>query len=338
MKSRWIVATAGLVLAAACGSSPNRPDPPPAASAPQIACPLDVTVKGVTGSSQEVTYTAPAVTGGTAPVNVSCTQTSGASFPLGVTPVTCTASDAMARQAACSFNVSLTGFAIAVVKFEVVGDSLSEGENGLPLTFIDGANSYPTKLQALFDAAYPAQVTVVNRGHSGDLIEKTRDDLRGLLLADRPGAVLVLGGYNNLTSPCSPGLAGTAGCGRAMTAVEFGIRDCIREAKESPVGIKYVFVSTLTPPGPVEPKPRKDLRIDNAAINEVNARIKLRVAQEGVTLVDTYPLFSGHEAQYVSIDGLHLQPAGYQAIADAFFAAIKATVPQTPLFTINGPR
>jgi lysophospholipase L1-like esterase len=31
------------------------------------------------------------------------------------------------------------------------------------------------------------------------------------------------------------------------------------------------------------------------------------------------------------VDGLHLRPAGYQALADAFFAAIQATVPQTPL-------
>jgi lysophospholipase L1-like esterase len=55
--------------------------------------------------------------------------------------------------------------------------------------------------------------------------------------------------------------------------------------------------------------------------------------------VDTYPTFLGHEAQYVSSDGLHLNPAGYQAIADAFFAVIKSTIPQTtPLAAVNGAR
>ena len=53
------------------------------------------------------------------------------------------------------------------------------------------------------------------------------------------------------------------------------------------------------------------------------------VTSEAATLVDSYPLFIGHEAEYISIDGLHLLPDGYQAIADAFFAAIKSTVPQT---------
>jgi lysophospholipase L1-like esterase len=47
--------------------------------------------------------------------------------------------------------------------------------------------------------------------------------------------------------------------------------------------------------------------------------------------VDSYAAFIGHEADYVNVDGLHLRPAGYQALADAFFAAIQATVPQTPL-------
>ena len=32
------------------------------------------------------------------------------------------------------------------------------------------------------------------------------------------------------------------------------------------------------------------------------------------------------------MDGLHLRPAGYAALADGFYAAIQATVPQTPAF------
>ena len=97
--------------------------------------------------------------------------------------------------------------------------------------------------------------------------------------------------------------------------------------------MKYIFVSTLTPPGPTGSK-----GIDREAILETNRKLRSVIASEQVTLVDTYPLFVGHEAEYVSADGLHLRPAGYQSIAEAFFAAIKATVPQTPLSLVNGLR
>jgi lysophospholipase L1-like esterase len=73
-------------------------------------------------------------------------------------------------------------------------------------------------------------------------------------------------------------------------------------------------------------------------IVQTNARIKQVVAAEGAILVDTYPRFTGHEAEYVSLDGLHLLPPGNQAIADSFFAVIRATVPQAPLSFVNGLR
>ena len=113
--------------------------------------------------------------------------------------------------------------------------------------------------------------------------------------------------------------------------MQIGIRDCIRRSKD--FSVSYIFVSTLTPQGPVLPGAARDRRISNDAIVQANARIRQVVAAEGATLVDTYPLFLGHEAEYVDTDGLHLRPAGYQALADSFFAAIKATVPANPLFT-----
>ena len=331
MKSRpWVVA-AGL-LAAACGGSPPAPTPTPIVEAPQIFCPADVKVGGVTGPSQVVTFAAPTVTGGTAPVTTTCTRTSGASFPLGTTAVSCTAADATLRQAACSFNVTLTGFSLAVTKFEAFGDSLTEGENGAgpKPNFVDTPNSYPAKLLALFDANFPGQgVTLVNRGEGGKKVEETLATLRKFLPIDRPEAVLLLTGYNNLTSPCGPGQANTFACGVATQEVADGVRECVRKTRESSATVKYIFLSTLTPPG-TGPK-----RIERDAIVETNRKIRLIAAAENVTLVDAYPLFIGHEGEYVSIDGLHLNPPGYQAIADAFFSAIKATVPQTPLAAIR---
>jgi lysophospholipase L1-like esterase len=105
----------------------------------------------------------------------------------------------------------------------------------------------------------------------------------------------------------------------------YGTRDAIRRIKESPAGVKYIFASTLVPPGPAGSK-----RIDREAILETNRRIRQYVAAERATLVETHPLFQGREAELVSPDGLHLNPAGYQVVAEAFFSAIRATVSQTP--------
>jgi lysophospholipase L1-like esterase len=316
------------LLAAACGGSNG---PTPVTNPPQIACPADVTVSGVTTPSQPVSFDAPTTSGGTAPVNVTCAQSSGSTFPLGTTPVNCTARDAAGRQAACTFNVVLKGMALGATKFLAVGDSLTEGENGFPPAVVDSANAYPTRLLALLEGRFPSQgIAVVNRGVGGERIERTRDRLPGILNADRPDAVLILGGYNNLTLHCAVGRANTTACGLATDEAAFGVRDCIREAKESPVGVKFIFASTLTPPGPVGAN-AGDKRIDREAIVETNRKIRQFVSQEGATLVDAFPRFVGHESEYVSIDGLHLQPAGYQAIADAFFEAITARIPQTPL-------
>jgi lysophospholipase L1-like esterase len=337
MTRTWIVVPA-LVFTAACGSH-TPVTPTPVVNAPQIACPADMTIHGITGASQAVTYSAPTVTGGTSPVTTSCTQASGASFSLGTTSVSCTASDAMARQAACSFNVTLTGQSISVTKYDAVGDSLTAGENGL-LSLIDLPNAYPTRLQSALETMYPGQgVSVVNRGTNGEFVEETALRIRGYIASDRPGAVLLLSGYNNLLNggcriadgPSDPA------CPHTVEDVWIGVRDCIRHSKEAPSNVAYVFVSTLTPPGPLGTG-ISDRRIRNDAIVQVNSRIRQVAATEGATLVDTYPLFVGHEAEYVDTDGLHLRPAGYQVLADTFFAAITSKIPQTPLFTLNGLR
>jgi lysophospholipase L1-like esterase len=320
------VAVAGWTLVAAgCGGSKGG-GPTPPIDPPQITCPADVTQSEVPTPSLEVTYPAPTTTGGAAPVNVTCTPASGTRFGLGATVVACAARDAQSREASCSFSVTLKGFTLGVKKFLAVGDSLTAGENGLP-SIIDVPNSYPAKLLGLLTALYPNQdVIVVNRGVSGQKAEELEERLPGILSTERPDAVLLMIGYNNLTTPCAPGLFGTTACKEAIefTAV-LGTRDCIRRIKESPVGVKYIFASTLVPPGPAGSK-----RIDRDAILEVNRRIRQHVAAERAVLVESHALFQGREAEFVSPDGLHLTPSGYQAIADAFFNAIRLTIPQIP--------
>ena len=291
-----------------------------------------MSVRGVAGATQVIDYPAPTVTGGAAPTATICSPTSGSSFPLGSTSVSCNASDAQSRQASCTFTVTLTGFALGAARFDAFGDSLTEGETGRPniaWPFLDPPNAYPTRLQAAFDETYPNQgIVVINRGLSGDSVEATESKVRQFLPIDRPDGALFLSGYNNLTAACGPGRGSSAECSSAIGKVADGLRACLRRVKEANVGVRYTFLSNLTPPGPGGSN-----RIDAGAIVQANDRIKQVAAAEGATFVDSYAAFAGHEAEYVNVDGLHLRPAGYQALADAFFAAIKATVPQTPLLS-----
>lgn len=289
-----------------------------------------MSVRGVAGAMQTVDFPAPTVTGGASPTATICSPASGASFPLGSTSVSCNASDAQSRQASCTFNVTLTGFALNAARFDAFGDSLTEGETGRPsvaFPFLDPPNAYPTRLQAALDETYPDQgIVVINRGLSRDPVEATESKVRQFLPVDRPDGALFLSGYNNLTGPCGPGHGSSGECEDAIGKVADGLRACLRRVREANVGVRYTFLSSLTPPGPSGSN-----RIDGGAIVEANGRIRQVAAAEGATFVDAYAAFVGHEAEYVNVDGLHLRPAGYQALADAFFAAIKATVPQTPL-------
>jgi lysophospholipase L1-like esterase len=321
------------VLLAGCGS-PNEPAPTPAA--PTISCPANITIRGVPGGTQSVTYPAPSVTGGAPPVTMTCTPTSGASFGMGTTAVSCTAADAASRQSQCSFSVTLTPLVLSVTKFVAFGDSLTEGENGRRLTlglgFIDPTATYPVYLESMLNTEFPGQsITVPNRGHSGDTIEVGIEKLPSVLAGEHPGALLLLMGYNNLRFVCDPGVSNSPGCGQAITDVSLGMRELIRIGKRPEYGVRYIFVSTLTPPGQLLGIP-PDRRIANDAIVRANSQISSMVRAEGVTLVDTYPTFLGHEADYVDQDGLHLRPVGYQALADSFFSVIRTTVTTTPGF------
>ena len=269
-------------------------------------------------------------------MTVACNPASGSSFPLGMSSVACIVTDALSREASCSFTVSLTGNTLGAKIFDAVGDSLTEGENG-HISVLDIPNAYPTRLQAALEATYPGQgIKVVNRGVSGYPVDRTVEEIPGDLSRDQPDAVLLLSGYNNLLVECGGGPANTADCRDAIDAVRFGIRDCIRRSREGPSAARYTFVSTLTPPGPVSGA--RDRHISNDAVMQANDRIRQVVGAEGAVLVDTYAAFAGHEPEYIDSDGLHLTPSGYQALAEAFLAAIKRTVPQTPQATSRGAR
>jgi hypothetical protein len=78
---------------------------------PQITCPANIVIKSPQAGNGcvVVTYTTPTATDNCPlpPNPVTCTPPSGTCFPLGMTTVTCTATDSSGNTASCSFKVSV---------------------------------------------------------------------------------------------------------------------------------------------------------------------------------------------------------------------------------------
>ena len=323
-------------LLSGCDSSPGPAPGPITATPPQITCAAAISVNSLVTTSQAVNYPAPTVSGGAAPVAVACAPASGSEFQLGTTTVTCNAQDSQARQATCSFTVTLTHRELAVTKFLTFGDSMTEGENGRPVSsidsFVDTPNAYPTILQQYFNERIPAQqITVVNAGRGGEKVSDpaTNDRLKSEIAKNQPQVLLLLEGINDLNA------------GTGENTILSAIRDHIRTARDR--GVQYVFVSTILPtapdvctaPNPPAPRCRaRDTPAGQPA--QINQSIRSMLPATGALLVDPFDTFVAHRAEYIDTDGLHLRPAGNQALATAFWNRIIEVIPARQLFGTGG--
>jgi len=92
---------------------------------PQLICPANIAVNTTPGqtSGPPVSYTASAVDN-CANAPASCLPPSGSLFPIGVTAVTCTASDASQNSTACSFTVTVNSLLFFQQNGANTGDQL----------------------------------------------------------------------------------------------------------------------------------------------------------------------------------------------------------------------
>ena len=165
----------------------------------------------------------------------------------------------------------------------------------------------------MLKSEFPTQnISVINEGLGGERASEGAARLPSVLSRHRPDSLLLLEGYNDLIHD------GAAAAG----AIADAIRQDIRTARNS--GIQYIFVSTLTPPGPG----RRQLSPE--AIQQTNSLISQVAASEHAVLVNPYDAFLGHESELVA-DGLHLTPDGYHLLAEKFFAAIRDAVASQPI-------
>ena len=303
-----------LALFSGCGSPPG-PTPPPVGEL-SLACPVNQMVE-VVGTKATVNYPAPQPSGGAPPVNAQCAPLSGSEFPLGTTPVNCTATDNAGRTAVCSFAVQVTQIpVIGATSFLAFGDSLTNGEVSLNVNVlaVDRSVAYPTVLAQRLQARYTSQtITVVNAGVSGESAAKGEDRLPDEIDHYHPEVLLLLQGVIDLTQQ------GAAG----IDVVTDALRNDIRNAKA--MGVKHIFLSTLLPQKPGTNSQAMPF------IEEMNDVIEELARRENVILVDSYAAIAGNEATLVGRDGLHLTPAGYEVLAGAFYDAIVAALetPQT---------
>jgi lysophospholipase L1-like esterase len=323
---------ANLLVVAAC-SSPTRPTPPPSVTPPvtpvppqpplAITCPASMTVASTTGAAVPVPFNAPATTGGVSPILVSCTPASGTAFAVGAAAVRCTATDGGNASTSCTFTVTVTPPIpqLSRTRFLAFGDSMTIGEVSLPTSvpLDDGtpnvrlvvipAASYPTQLLSQLRARYTGQTTalqVTNAGAPGEWAEDGAIRLPGVMSNLRPEAVLLMEGSNELAALGVPGVM------RAWRAIDL-------MAKEIRGRGARAFLAT------VPPSRATGIRaIPNSRIDSLNALIRTTARGEGAVLVDVYAALSADPNRYIGVDGLHPTEAGYQKIAETFFAAIRA--------------
>ena len=324
------VAVFCLALVGSCSSpttptaaAPPPPPPPPTAEAPSLSCRSDVSLGTTSATGRDFHFDAPSVTNGQAPVLVTCNPGSGAAFPIGSTTVTCTATDALSRTAACTFGVTISKIPqISRVRFLAFGDSLTEGEVTVPIRGAGGPGvssrqvvvpsaAYPTVLARLLQARYSAQaesIVVANYGRGGDKTLLARSRFIDALNVVRPEAVLLLEGANDIARGEDGAASGAASEIRIMAA-------------EARLRGMRVFIATL-PPG----RPNTSKAIPDILLLDYANRMRAIAASEGAVLVDLYQSMQSGVFTYIGVDGLHPNEAGYAKMAQEFFNAIQATL------------
>jgi lysophospholipase L1-like esterase len=306
-----LLSAAVLTSVAGCSSPSGPTPPPPAPEAPAIVCPADVQSSIAEGTVANVSYAIPQASGGAAPVAVSCAQAPGTDFPIGSTPVTCTATDAQQRIAQCSFNVRVAlAPRLRGTKILAFGDSITWGTVSPAVARVRTAGipgSYPYILQDKLRARYTAQtITVINAGEPSERITGTGEDrLERVIEAERPDVLILLEGVNDINS-------GIVTPHATSEALRLAVRRSVN------MNVPLVFVSTILPGVEGRIKPPNPQRV-----NELNDEIRSWAARERAVLLDTYVAVDPLKQMLIGEDGLHPTPAGFEFLASVFADAIK---------------
>ncbi len=321
---RLCVVVFAVLLSGCQSAAPTAPTPPPPAppppvvvtpAPPTVGCPAPI-ARSTTGSGVTVSFDTPAAEGGQAPVTVACDPPSGGLFGIGATSVRCTATDALNQSGSCAFPIVVSRIPLlSKTHFLAFGDSITVGvvatdnPSGTPPYLLrDVPNeAYPTVLGQLLSARYSSQtITVRNEGKGGEKAVDGVGRAQSVINAHRPEVVLIMDGYNDLST------AGEAGIGPAIAAITDMAKDArFRGAR--------VYLVALTPP-PVG----VNRGIGNITIVRFNEQLRATARGEGAGFIDVYAAMADDANRYNSADGRHLSIDGYRKVAETIFASIRA--------------
>lgn len=295
---------------------------------------MSQTVTAPTNAPVEVVYGTATVVGGTPPVTVSCSPPSGSTFPIGTTQVTCTATDAQQRVSTCGLTVTVEPPPqITVTRFAAFGDSITLGEDGnLPSLTLPGlqlpaqtvvlmGSEYPTVLQNELRSRYSLQaasITVANLGLPAELV----GDSTTLARFSREA---VAGGYQVILLMEGSNDVNEAYYSSGVSAIQAAVDNLRIMVRQSRAAGQRPYLATIPPMNPNSPCVPRCRGAGAPLVPGYNDRVRGLAASEALPLVDVYEAFGG-DLTLISTDGLHPNAAGYQRIADTFFAAIKATL------------
>lgn len=260
-----------------------------------------------------LSFTVPTAVGGKLPVPVTCSAQPGAAFPVGSTIVTCTATDALGRQASCNFNVTVTVTPrISKTRFLAFGDSITFGRCGPKEPLPNTCPPYTARLGELLRARYTQQTFVIaTSGIGGERATEGEDRLPGELATYNPEVLLLMEGTNDmLSNPLEED--------EALESLEDMVNAGINR------GIR-VFLATLPP---ILPRGPNDFAVDRVV--RFNAEIRDLAARKGISLVEVFGALNADLNRYYTIDDVHPNNNGLRLIGETFYAAIRSTLDTTP--------
>ncbi|MCC6162893.1 MAG: SGNH/GDSL hydrolase family protein [Acidobacteria bacterium] len=304
---------------AACGGGSSGASAPPTQPTPitptiTMTCVAPTPLRSTTGQAVPLQYTLPQVSGGTAPVGLRCSPALGTPVAIGLTSVTCTATDARSQTASCTFPVTVAiAPSLIVERFLAMGDSFTFGVTSrLPAREIPGG-TFVSKLEYLLAERYPDQrFSLTNAGVPGLWMEEIEDRYPAGLRQSDAQVVILQGGANDLNAVGA----------RAVNDVVMRFERMTRDAQGRGVA---VILSTLTPhrPGSLRGSSSELVRETNVRIRDLCLRYRTGCA-------DLYAAFGDEQSPLIGTDGLHPTPAGYDVIAETYFEVIRSMFERLP--------
>ena len=184
-----------------------------------------------------------------------------------------------------------------MVLIVALGDSLTAG-------YIDPMRRMPYThiLEELIKREIGVEATIINAGVPGDTTEGMLMRFEADVHAYKADYAIIWGGINDLY------------LGRSPREVVANLLELYRRCKAvaiTPIGC------TLTP---------TRFEALNKLVREVNEDLSRRCLDEGVSIADLYSILvdgDGLLDQRFSSDGVHLNPAGYRAVAEALHRVLR---------------